>query len=225
MKHVITILFILTLPYFSYSKFISPDKKSSTQKNTTWIINKLPVLNQDRIQVLGTPDTVSCKYGKAIHFNGIDEGIFLDEMPLKDLTQFTIEVIFQPESGGNFEQRFFHCGEISGDRILLEIRTTENDWYFDAYIKTKDQQLALISPDFLHPLDEWYHVAYVVDNGKLLTYIDGKKELEGEIKMTPIQNGKCSFGVRQNLQSWFKGSIYSVKISPKAIEPKDFEMN
>jgi hypothetical protein len=45
-------------------------------------------------------------------------------MPLAGLEQFTVEMIYNPYSGGNFEQRFLHCGEANGDRLLLELRST-----------------------------------------------------------------------------------------------------
>jgi len=129
---------------------------------------------------------------------------------------------FYPESGGNFEQRFFHTGEIRGDRVLLEIRTTATDWYFDAFVQSGTQKMTLIEPTLLHPLNQWYHVAYVVDHGKLCTYINGQKELEGAIAFSPIQTGKTSIGVRLNEQSWFKGAISQIRISPKALKAKDF---
>ncbi len=138
------------------------------------------------------------------------------------MNEFTIEVLFYPESGGNFEQRFFHTGEIRGDRVLLEIRTTATDWYFDAFVQSGNQKMTLIDPTMLHPLNQWVHVAYVVDHGKLYTYINGQKELEGSIKFSPIQTGKTSIGVRLNEQSWFKGAISQIRISPKALKPKEF---
>ena len=143
-------------------------------------------------------------------------------MPLIGLEQFTIEVIFQPASGGSFEQRFLHFGEIEGDRVLLELRANTTDWYFDAFITAGEQKCTLIDPKLLHPLDQWYHAAYVIDNGKLETYVNGKKELEGKVFLSPLKGGRTSIGVRQNKVSWFRGAIYRVRISPAALEPSKF---
>jgi hypothetical protein len=187
-----------------------------------WLPADLILSGNSDIRITGNPKTIDCKYGKALSFNGSTDGLFLGQMPLAGLNQFTIEAIIRPESGGNFEQRFLHCGEIQGGRLLLELRSTQTDWYFDAFIKSGDQQKTLIDSNLLHPLDQWYHLAFVVDGGKLTTYINGKKELEGEIVLAPLQSGTTSIGVRLNERSWFKGSIYKIRITPEALKQNNF---
>ncbi|NDW12150.1 LamG domain-containing protein [Bacteroides sp. 214] len=189
-----------------------------------WILSEFIENQSEGVHYKGNPEVVDSPYGKAVSFDGIDDGIFLDQMPLAGLEQFTIEAIFKPESGGNFEQRFFHTGEVRGDRVLFELRATETEWYFDAYIKCGDNPKALIEPELKHPLDQWFHVAFVIDKGKLTTYVNGKKELEGAIDFSPIKTGKTSFGVRLNEQSWFKGVIKQIKITPKALDSEEFLM-
>jgi hypothetical protein len=200
-------------------------KKSNSSDRgpmTEWILSSLIKKLPEGIRIKGKPEIIKCKYGKAIAFDGSSDAIFIDKMPLKDLTKFTIEIIIQPQSGGNFEQRFLHCGEIQGDRILLELRSTEKGWYFDAFVKTGDQQLALIDPNLLHPSDQWYHLAYVINNGKLETFINGKKELDGNVIFSPLKEGRTSIGVRQNEVSWFKGAIYAVRFTNNALSSEEF---
>jgi hypothetical protein len=212
---------------------IFPDEMNMKQKErsqidkfqTEWILAKIIKDMPQGIELAGKPEIVDSKYGDAVAFNGSSDGIFLNKMPLSGLTEFTIEVIIQPHSGGNFEQRFLHCGEIQGDRVLLELRSTGTNWYFDAFIKVGDQNYTLIEPKLLHPLDNWYHVAYVIDNGKLTTYINGKKELEGKIIMSQLKGDKTSIGVRQNEVSWFKGNIYKIRITGDALQPESFIKN
>lgn len=213
----------LFLPILLLFFFHIPERAFSQSKHQTgWVLSQLISSKTEGIRITGNPRIIDCKYGKALVFNGSTDGIFLEEMPLSDMKEFTIEVLFYPESGGNFEQRFFHCGEVKGDRVLLELRSTQTDWYFDAYIKSGDQQKTLIEPTLLHPLDQWYQVAFVITNGKQETYINGKKELESQIEIIPLQGGKTSIGARQNEQSWFKGAIYKIRISPKALKTNDF---
>lgn len=217
--------FILIL--FSAFGIVIPNKlymtnRSNSRTITEWnlasIAGKLP----EGSRIAGKPQIVRSTYGKAVAFNGSTDAIFLEEMPLSGLSQFTIEMIFQPQSGGGFEQRFLHCGETQSDRILLELRATETDWYFDAFIATGDQKCTLIEPKLLHPLDKWYHVAYVIDNGKLETFVNGIKELEGKIIMAPLKGGKTSIGARQNEVSWFRGSILKIRFTGKSLTPQDF---
>lgn len=187
-----------------------------------WIVRELLEAQPNGMYVKGNPKTMDDGCRKAVYFDGQSDGIFLEEMPLAGLEEFTIEIIFKPESGGNFEQRFFHCGEIQGDRVLLELRANETDWYFDAFIKVGDHSKTLIEPKFTHPLDQWYLLTYVVENGKLSTYINGVKELEATIDFSPIETGKTSIGVRLNELSWFKGAIEQVRITPKALKVEAF---
>jgi hypothetical protein len=191
---------------------------------TEWLPNKLVHSKNGLVRTSGNPKTLASKYGNALQFNGISDGLFLDQMPLNTLKEFTIEVLFFPESGGNFEQRLLHLGEIKGDRVLLEIRSTAKDWYFDAFINSREEKKTLIDSTLLHPLNQWYHLAYVVDHGQLTTYVNGVKELHSQINLTPLLTGKTSIGVRQNEQSWFKGAIYNIRITPKALNTKHFTL-
>jgi hypothetical protein len=215
----VIICFTLLLNFPLQSGAIGKDNR---MKNCVhWRMTDL-IVHDSIARILGSPKIIESKYGKVLEFNGVNDGIFLEEMPLANLKEFSIEVLFYPASGGKFEQRFFHIGEIRGDRVLLEIRTTATDWYFDAFVQSGNQKMTLIEPKLLHPLNQWYHVAYVVNHGKLCTYINGQKELEGTIAFSPIQTGKTSIGVRLNEQSWFKGAISQIQISPKALKAKDF---
>ena len=187
-----------------------------------WPMANIAEIMNGLIRIEGKPEVTDCKYGKALSFNGSTDGIFLDSMPLAQLRNFTVEIIFQPHSGGNFEQRYLHFGEVQGNRLLLELRSVKADWYLDAYIKSGVNQCTLIDPGKLHPGDKWYHIACVLDKNKLTTFINGKKENEGDIDFSPLNTGKTSIGVRQNEVAWFKGAIYKIRITPEALKPKNF---
>jgi len=219
-------LFILAC-LFLFVSIINPENEiqhnnSGDNKQIEWFPASLVQSKDELIKTIGNPEIIDSKYGKALRFNGSIDGLLIDQMPLSGLSQFTIEVLFYPKSEGNFEQRLFHCGEISGPRVLLETRSTATDWYFDAFINSGDQKKTLIDSTLIHPLDQWYHLAYVVDQGKLATYVNHMKELEYQIPMTPIPDGKTSIGVRQDERSWFKGAIYKIKITPNALTPENF---
>jgi hypothetical protein len=215
---------------FSILIAVSPNQIIMMKKNVPdvtrtpaeWIISDLIKSNVKGVTIVGKPAVSKCKYGDAVVFNGEADAILMDNMPLSGLDQFTVEVIFQPSGDGNFEQRFLHLGEVQGDRVLLELRSTEAGWYFDGFIKTGDQDCTLIDPALLHPSDQWYHVAYVVDHGDLSTWVNGKKELEGRIVMKPVSGNTTSIGARQNKVSWYKGLIYKIRITNIALTPGNF---
>jgi hypothetical protein len=48
-------------------------------------------------------------------------------------------------------------------------------------------------------------------------YVDGERELTGEVEFPPMTTGRTSIGVRQNRVSWFKGAIAEVRFTPVAL--------
>jgi hypothetical protein len=215
---IFTIFFAITAPTYSQAQVNS----LVTGSDLKWNMADLLKADSSLVTILGSPETIESPFGSAVFFDGVDDAIFLDSLPLYNLSNYTVEAIFKPSSKSNFEQRFVHIGEVSDNRMLFEIRATETDWYFDAYLNSGKDDIALIDPSILHPLDQWYHVALVVNEGQLITYVNHEKELEGKIEMMPIISGQTSIGVRQNKVSWFKGAIYKVKITPRQLAPKDF---
>lgn len=211
----------LLLTVFSFvSKAQSTD--ASPNKKTEWWVASLLQNKNEQTTILGNPAIIDSPYGKAVTFNGIDDALFLKEMPLKGLKSFTVEMIFKPESNGIFEQRVLQIGEITGDRMLLEIRVLHNNWYFDGFVASKGVKLALATEELLHPLEKWYHVAFVVTPNSLTTFVNGKQELHKDYTFNPIEDGQTSIGVRMNKVTWFKGAIYKIQISPEALKPNQF---
>ena len=176
------------------------------------------------LSISGKPKIVKSPYGDAIWFNGIDDGFFLENNPLNGLSGFTIEVIVRQDADGPEEQRFLHIGGSDSDRLLLETRTTkENTWYLDTFILCGESKKAVIDPTLVHPTGKWYHVVLTLDEkGKMTNYINGKKELDGEVIYKQINSGAMSIGMRQNKVSWFKGAIYKIKISEGVIDQQKF---
>jgi len=174
-------------------------------------------------EITGSPKLIDSPYGKAVWFDGLDDGLWLDQLPLKDLTEFTVEMIFSPDSiAAPFEQRILHVGEARGDRMLLELRAVDGNWYFDGYAASGTNKKALIDENLTHPLGKWYHVAFVVSPGRLTTFVNGKQELSQDFTFLPIQTGAVSIGTRIDKRSWFKGAVYKIRISPKQLKPKEF---
>lgn len=189
-------------------------------KQTTWKINSLQKIGKHKTEVLGEPKVVN----KAIEFDGIDDGIFLDTNPIEGFSTFTIEAIFRPDADGSKEQRWFHIEQYPAAevRVLLETRLVGNEWFLDTFMKSGDNRLPLLAENFKHPLGKWYHVALVYDGKTMRHFVDGKFEMSGEINFKPMTKGKTSLGVRQNKVYWFKGAIKKARFTNKALQPKEF---
>lgn len=215
-RWIILLLISFTLTSNGQKTVLKKDVK------TDWLLANLREEKSNNIEISGNPQIVSSPYGKAVFFNGIDDAIFVNQNPLQSLQEFTVEMIFKPEANGTFEQRILHIGQSKSDRMLLEIRAVEHNWYFDGFAASGIHKKALIEEKLIHPLEQWYHVAFVVTPKSLTTFVNGKQELYEDFSFLPIETGKTSIGVRMNKVSWFKGSIYKIRITPKQITPKDF---
>jgi hypothetical protein len=191
----------------------------SFAQSTTWKINNLQKVNKHQTEVLGNPKVIK----KAIEFDGIDDGIFLDTNPIEGFSAFTIEAIFRPDANGLKEQRWFHIEQNEFEaRVLLETRLVGDEWFLDTFMKSGENRLPLLAENFRHKLGKWYHVALVYDSKTMSHFVDGKFEMSGEINFKPMKKGKTSLGVRQNKVYWFKGAIKKVKFTNKALTPNKF---
>lgn len=173
--------------------------------------------------VEGKPLVIDSKYGKALQFDGLGNALFFDSNPLAGLRLFTVEVIFRPDGDGPVEQRFLHIGDVRRDRLMVETRVTKDGyWYLDAHLRSGDSAKTLIDSTKRHNTDEWHHVAVVVRNGVMETYVNGTIELKGGIPFSPFKGGQTSVGVRQNKAYWYKGAIARIRITDDALLPSHF---
>ena len=220
MTTTIRLIAFLFMGFSLASKGQNIELKKETK--TEWLLANLLQEKSSLAEISGNPKIVSSPYGEAVSFDGIDDALFLNELPLKSLQEFTVEMIFKPELNGVFEQRILHIGESTKDRMLLEIRAVDTNWYFDGYTASGTNKKALIDEKLIHPLEQWYHVAFVVTPKSRTTYVNGKKELSLDFPFLPIESGQTSIGVRMNKVCWFKGAIYKIRITPKQVKPTDF---
>ncbi|MGD9201146.1 MAG: LamG domain-containing protein, partial [Chitinispirillia bacterium] len=74
-----------------------------------WNIDSIDTIGGFPVTVLGDPNVIDIPDGeKAVEFDGIDDGLVINTNPLVGLAEFTVEVLFNPYTGGPFEQRFVH---------------------------------------------------------------------------------------------------------------------
>lgn len=190
----------------------------------TWTLDRLSAIGGKRTQIFGDPKVIETEYGKAIAFDGVDDGVFVYANPLEGASQFTIEAIFRPDESGEAEQRWLHIEDAENieSRALLETRLSGREWFLDTFLKSGDERSALYAERFKHPTGDWYHVALVYDGVDMRHYVNGDLELTGKLKMKPFGRGIVSFGVRQNKVYWFKGAILKARFSNHATAPQSF---
>jgi hypothetical protein len=190
----------------------------------TWQFDNLQSIGGYALTVEGDPRVIETPNGKAIEFDGVDDGIFLDVHPLAGMDRFTVEVIFNPYAAGAAEQRFFHMQENASDqRVMFETRLVDGDrWFLDTFINSNEQKIPLYAQHYEHETGSWFHAAIVVDENSFTHYVNGHAELSEAIRYVPQGSGQTSLGVRINRVNWFKGAIRTVRFSPRVLAPDEF---
>jgi hypothetical protein len=189
-----------------------------------WPIDNIQSIAGHPTSVVGAPKVIDTPGGKAVQFDGVGDALFVENHPLTGFAQFTAEVIFRPDEGGAFAQRFFHMSENgSSNRVLFETRLPGNNtWVQDVFVESAAGNVALYDAKFVHPLGRFYHVAAVVDGKTATHYVDGVEEMSVNLAFTPHKAGRTSIGVRINKLYFFKGAIRLARFTPRALTPAEF---
>jgi hypothetical protein len=194
-----------------------------------WRFDRLDQIGDYAAHVVGHPQLIDTPYGKAVQFNGVDDGIFVDDHPLAGASTYTWEVIFRPDADGPEAQRFFHLqeqdpatGKDTTNRMLFEIRIVDGQWCLDSFASSGDSTRTLLNCKLLHPLGSWYRVTAVYDGKMLRNYVGDELEGEGPLDLKPQNTGRSSIGVRINQVYWFKGAILMARMTPRVLKPGEF---
>ena len=140
----------------------------------TWRLDNLSQAGSDAIEVIGAPAVVQTDIGPAIQFNGSSDGLLLARNPIEGLSQFTLEVLFAPDSDGPVEQRFLHIQEAAAEnRALIELRLNNGRWALDTYLQNAPAQLALLDPARTHSAASWHVASLTFDGSTQRHYVDG----------------------------------------------------
>jgi len=188
-------------------------------KSIDWIVDNLATIGGHKVSVVGSPRAVHTPVGGAVEFNGGTDGLLVDANPIQGLPQFTVEALIEPAADGPAEQRFLHLSETGCEnRLMMETRLLpDRSWCLDTFLRYGDASLTLIDRQRTHPVGGWHAVALVFDGTTMAHYVDGVREVAGDVAFKTLGAGRASIGVRQNLVSWFKGRIRLVRFTPEAL--------
>ena len=208
----------------SQSISVAADNPPPPARPVVWTLDSAASIGGHQPTVLGAPRFVDGGVGPAACFKGKDEGLIVPAIPIAGWSQFTIEVLFRPDADGPEAQRFVHLQDERESRALIEIRVTpEGQWCLDTFLLSGKNSLPLMDKTKLHPAGSWHWAALVYDGKKLAHFVDGTKEMEGEVTFPPMTTGQTSLGVRLNRLYWFKGCIREVHFSPTALGPAQLQ--
>lgn len=197
-------------------------------ESVVWEINSLSSIGNAQVAVMGNPRVVNTNQRTAVAFDGDSDRLLVNANPLVNATEFTIEIVFNPADAypNNLEPRFFHIESPDNPnrRVTIELRLNEKkQWYLNAYIKSEKSQFTLIDSTKVHPMASWVHAAITYKDREFVSYVNGQKELVGQVDYMPIAaNAKTSIGARMNQVHWFNGEIAWVRITKKVLSPDEF---
>jgi len=187
-----------------------------------WVLTSPDWVGGVKSEVSGAPRLLTAaEGGPGLYFDGGHDGLWLPLNPLAGRAQFTIEILVRPEAGGPGEQRFFHVEDGQGNRALLELRMLDpGAWCLDTFLRAGEAKRTLIDRNRRHAAGRWTWVALVFDGHVMSHYVDGVRELAGEVAFGPMGEGRTSLGVRQDRRAWFRGAIREIRIHPVAVSPE-----
>ncbi len=219
---VLCLCFTVIITFFPV---LSQTEKGNT--GATWNIDDLSAIGGYPVTVFGHPTVKEFPDGKAMVFNGVDDGLIVQGCPLNKSADFTIEIIFKPDVSfpNNVEQRYLHIQKPGAEnrRMLLELRLNDkNEWFIDTHIRADSAKLTSLAKDYSHPVGRWYHIAFVYSHGTAEHYINGVKEMSGHINYIPVDSACVSLGMRMDHRSYFKGAIKTVRLTPRALSQSEF---
>ncbi len=216
---IVTFFVVMCLPLQS--------QHENDRSGVVWNIDNLSTIGGHAVSVFGNPVVTNLPEGRAIVFDGVDDGVIVRGCPLDGSTEFTIEIVVRPDASYpmNIEQRFLHIQNPGNElrRMLVELRLTgTHQWYTDTHIRADSMKLTCLAVEFPHPVDTWHHIAFVYKNGAATHYVDGVREMSGRIDYIPVDGASVSLGMRMDKRSYFKGAIRTVRVTRRALVPSEF---
>ena len=223
-RSCIIILVSCILPLASFAQ-------SGKTYSEIWELKSLRRIGGHKVEVFGNPEVVKTERGKAVEFDGIDDRLLVDFNPIGDAKEFTVEVIFKayPAYEISNQPRFVHIQDPNDTlekRVMVELRLTQsNEWYLDGYMLTDAGERTLQNRKLTHPIGDWYHAALTYKDNTFTTYVNGVQEVSGTISFNKVlinKTGKVSLGGRMNEINYYCGLIKTLKVTHRALDPKDF---
>ncbi len=193
---------------------------------TIWLLDNQAKIGGHAVTIFGEPALRTEAGAAAIWFDGVQDGLWLRDIPFSGQSQFTIEILFQPAADGPTEQRFFHSEDTQGRRALIETRLDgKGGWWLDTFIVTPaaGPGVTLVDPRCVHPTGRWYWAALRYDGKTMAHFVNGRKEREERVPFEKFGPGQTSLGVRQNKVHWFKGAIREVRFHSRPVADDDLQ--
>jgi len=203
-----------------------------------WDVNNLTSIGGYNVTHTGSPTVISTPDGDALEFNplittdpasGTGDRIQVQGNPIFGATEFTIELIFKPDtSATGLQPRVLHISRpdsaSNATRTLtLETRfPTTTTWYGDTFIKSVNGSGAT-DPSKTHLVGQWVNMAMTYKDGVMKGYVNGVLQTTTNGTYTGLSSAaEVSLGGRMQGKYYLKGAIRKVMFTPQALDSIDF---
>jgi hypothetical protein len=171
---------------------------------------------------------------RSIRFSPPDQGIFIQDNPLFQLTSsLTLEAFINSQANpiADAGQILFRGDDRPGlDPYYLALTTSGNLLF---QIENATYNAIGLQTDSPLQLNRWYHVAGTLDNssGQMRLYVDGVLQKSTTTSIRPLAtldsqtNPGLGIGTIQSFTQRFNGFIDEVRVSNEALPPSSFLIN
>jgi hypothetical protein len=208
-------------------------------QDVTWQFDRLDNIGDNPAHVDGQPKIITTPAGKAVLFDGVHDGLFVDKHPLAGFSQFTFEALVRPD-GGDPAQRWLHLAETDprtgldattdpnnptadkNSRFTFELRVDGDRCYFESFTHGPGYQSALIDKTKTHPLGggTWSPKPMMVRPIAASSMACWRRKVPSP--MCRRGPGRSSVEVRINQVSYFKGAVMRAHFAPRVLAPSEF---
>ena len=97
-----------------------PVAQEENSGSIVWKVDGLESVGGHEATVLGGPRVIETPDGRAVEFDGVDDALFVETHPLAGATEFTAEVIFRPDPGGERPVQDRRAVDVPQSRSVLD---------------------------------------------------------------------------------------------------------
>ncbi len=150
-----------------------------TRPATVWQVDSLERIGGHPVTVLGSPRVVATPAGKAVEFDGVDDGLVLDVNAIAGLGSL--------HGGGRVRARSLTAPKSSASCTSKKRRPgiapwsscgccPDQSWCLDTFLRHGDASLTLIDKAVVHQAGRWHAAALSFDGKTMTHYVDGVRE-------------------------------------------------
>ncbi len=161
----------------------------------------------------------------ALHFDGVDDYVFLPQENFNVNGSFTVEAWVKPEDVTS-TMHIFSTRE--GNDLAFDIQITGGNTIHGDIGDGSNWLTTAADANYIYTTNTWFHIAYVVVPGGYTIYVNGNEVGSGTFSGTALlldDNRFLSLGRHDGDATFFKGDMDEVRIWSRALTKCEIQNN